>query len=154
MKKLSEEESNNLIDTMKDNFDIQYNGKVGIFWYDPKNDELFGVNKIEPSSLVSNAGGQKTISTLHRAVWQKNKQRDKGKGKLNSVWSGDHTQIPRGRIWQDESGGQLYVTIGNWIETYPQAKELIIDEFDLPQDVEFRYDIHWDLGHGFSGDII
>ena len=30
--------------------------------------------------------------------------------------------------------------VGKWIDEYPQAKELIIEEFNLPSDVEFKYD--------------
>ena len=37
------------------------------------------------------------------------------------------------------------------VSPYPQAKQLIIDEFQLPPDkTEFIIDSHWDVGHGWT----
>ena len=46
--------------------------------------------------------------------------------------------FPQGRVFKNES--VFYVMVGKWIDEYPQAKELIIEEFNLPSDVEFKYD--------------
>ena len=59
------------------------------------------------------------------------------------------------------SDGTLFVAVGSWIEGKihnevvldPEfVRELIIDEFNLPDDVEFKVDEHWNIGHGWSED--
>ena len=43
------------------------------------------------------------------------------------------------------------VYTGKWINDYPQAKEQILEEFQLPKDqTKFFIDSHWDIGHGWS----
>jgi hypothetical protein len=45
---------------------------------------------------------------------------------------------------------KFIVTTGHWIEEYPQAKRLIMEEFDLPAEkTVFQYAIHWDIGHSW-----
>ena len=37
--------------------------------------------------------------------------------------------------------------VGKWLEEYPEARELILEEFDLPADkTVFEYAVHWDIG--------
>ena len=37
--------------------------------------------------------------------------------------------------------------VGKWLEENPEAKELILAEFNLPADkTTFEYAIHWDIG--------
>jgi hypothetical protein len=44
------------------------------------------------------------------------------------------------------------VNVGSWINEYPQAKSLIIDEFNLEgQNYLFEIAIHWEIGHGWEG---
>jgi peptidoglycan/xylan/chitin deacetylase (PgdA/CDA1 family) len=136
---------------MRRNFDYQNEPKVGIFWYSPVHDDLFGVNKIDAIDVVPNQEGQKTIRTLHRTVWQKQRNRYMAKGKIgNSMWEGSYKMVPRGRVWQDAESERFYVMVGSWIDKYPSAMDLIIDEFDLPDDTEFVKDTHWEIGHGWS----
>jgi|GEM_PF-7029934 len=61
--------------------------------------------------------------------------------------------------------GSLYVTVGNWtneeingqingqqaVNTDKFREELLIDEFNLPEDFPFVIDKHWDIGHGWFG---
>ena len=64
--------------------------------------------------------------------------------------------------WMDRSQiKELFVAVGSWIEGKihnevvldPEfVRELIIDEFNLPDDVEFKVDEHWNIGHGWSED--
>ena len=140
------------IDVMRDNEQYQDDPEVGIFWYDPKNNELFGVTK----ALVSDVGWYhsnqwnsdvRTDKRLHKNIWQKGYF--KGKDKR---FFGDHTLVPRGRVFEFKGEG-LKVFVGDWIDEYPQAKELIIDEFNLPNNVEFVKDIHWCTGHGWSDEF-
>ena len=44
--------------------------------------------------------------------------------------------------------------VGNWIDKYPQCKDEIIYEFQLPEDTEFVKDVHWNIGRGFSDEFL
>ena len=123
---------------------------VGIFWYSPIDDDLFGVYSVlatdakfyESKIFKANA---RTCSMLHYQVWEKEQR----KRRRNIKFTGDYTKVPRGRVFEVEDKG-FVVCVGSWINDYPQAKELILDEFQLPDDTEFMVDYHWDLGHGWS----
>lgn len=123
---------------------------VGIFWYDPEEDELFGVYSTLASDMnffhsnIFNAEAR-TCRPLHYALWQKgcNKGKDK---RFKTV---DYTKYPRGRVFEVKDRG-FVVCVGSWIDKYPQIKQLVIDEFQLPNDTEFLVDTHWELGHGWS----
>ena len=124
---------------------------VGIFWYDPENNELFGIRSIiadDVSYYHSDLLNQdvRTIKFLHYAIWQK----EANKGKDKRFQTTDYTKYPRGRIFEIKDYG-FEVYVGNWINKYPQCMDLVIDEFDLPEDnTNFVIDSHWDLGHGWS----
>ena len=81
---------------------------------------------------------------LHKTIWNKESHRGKDKRFL-----GDYTLVPRGRVFEFEDQG-FKVMVGDWIDKYPEARELIIDEFELPTDAEFVKDIHWNIGRGWS----
>lgn len=122
---------------------------VGIFWYDSESEELFGVYSIPAvdtkyfdSELFS--GRARTCRPLHYALWQKGV--NKGKDARFQV---PYTSAPRGRVFEVEGQG-FAVCVGHWINDYPEAKQLILDEFQLPDDTEFIIDNHWDLGRGWS----
>ena len=135
---------------MKENNNYVEEPCVGIFWYDPNENELFGVrsNLAEDTKYYySDILNQyvRTTKFLHYAIWQK----ESNKGKDKRFQTLDYTKYPRGRIFEvKDKGFEVYV--GNWIKDYPQCKQLIIDEFDLPSNTEFIIDIHWNLGHGWS----
>lgn len=58
--------------------------------------------------------------------------------------------VPRGRVFEFQDEG-FRVYTGKWINDYPNVKELIIKEFQLPIDkTKFLIDSHWDIGHGWS----
>lgn len=39
------------------------------------------------------------------------------------------------------------VAVGKWLEDYPQAYDLVLQEFDLPKDrTQAKYAVHWDIG--------
>ena len=135
---------------MKENNDFVGDPCVGIFWYDTENDELFGVrsNIAEDIPYHKEVGTDREIRTtkfMHYAVWQK----ESNKGKDKRFQTMNYTKVPRGRVFEVKNQG-FEVYTGKWIEQYPDCKQLIIDEFDLPQDTEFIIDTHWDLGHGWS----
>lgn len=138
---------------MSENIDHQDDPYVGIFWYDVESDDLFGVRSACVDDLqfyhsnLFNAN-VKTCTPLHNKVWDKESRRKKDRR-----FSGNYTRVPRGRVFEIEDVG-FVVCVGEWINEYPQAKELILDEFQLPEDTEFKIDSHWNLGHGWSDKFI
>lgn len=151
------EQHQSFIDCMKGFLD---NGKpkLGIFWYDYRSNVLFGVEKGD-AELYVGSGRMATLPKLHKTYWQKMHHRAVASGDVDSVFYGEHdyTRIPRGRIFLEN--GKYYVNVGDWINGLidgelcidsRKLRELIVDEFNLPDDFEFRQDIHWDIGHGWS----
>lgn len=122
---------------------------VGIFWYDTESEDVFGVYSILADDAVpymSEMFGAmtRTCKPLHYAEWQRgvNKGRD-------PRFKASYTSVPRGRVFEVDGRG-FVVCVGHWIEKYPQAKQAILAEFQLPDDTEFLIDSHWDLGRGWS----
>lgn len=153
----SMQEHNDAINLMKGFMD---NGKpkVGIFWYNYNDNILFGVEKGD-AELYTNQGNQITYPKLHKTYWQKQHFRAVKKGDTGSIFYKEHnyTLIPRGRIFLEDD--IFYVNVGSWINGQingqncidkDKLRELIIDEFNLPDDFVFRIDYHWDIGHGWS----
>ena len=49
---------------------------------------------------------------------------------------------------------KFIVLVGHWAEPIlDELSELVEKEFALPY-FEFVYDEHWDLGHGWAGDMV
>ena len=147
-KEMSEQEREAVMKTMVENFDYQDEPKVGIFWYDENNDKLFGVTKIEASEIQFNFNGFKTIKTLHKTWWQREKNRCLSKGEDIGIFNIDYTQVPRGRIFQDKNG-TFQLMCGSWINEH--IIDLVKEEFDLQNVLlEVNKDEHWEIGHGWS----
>jgi len=136
--------------------------KLGIFWYDYNSNKLFGVEKGD-ADLYSSQGQLSTYPKLHKTYWQKMHHKAVATGDVNSIFYSEHdyTQIPRGRVFLEN--GEYYITVGDWINGKVNGKEcidkealreLLIEEFNLPEDVTFRQDVHWDIGHGWSEEQI
>lgn len=153
----SEQEHSDAVNLMKGFMD---NGKpkVGIFWYNYADNILFGVEKGDVE-LYTNQGNIITYPKLHKTYWQKQHHRAVVKGDINSIFYKEHnyTLIPRGRIFLE--GDTFYVNVGSWINgevngqnciDKEKLRELIIDEFNLPDNFIFRIDYHWNIGHGWS----
>ncbi|MCL1866038.1 MAG: hypothetical protein FWF82_01355 [Oscillospiraceae bacterium] len=139
----------NIIEIMESGLETQSDAKLGIFWYDRESGELFGVRSAFADEISYDGNGSKTIRTLHKSVWAKEKQRAASKSQ-NTLFKGDYTLIPRGRIFQFLPDNHFEIMVGSWIDKYPAAVELIINEFDLPPDTVVTKDIHWEIGHGWS----
>jgi len=137
---------------MRKNMGEQSDGYVGIFWYDPKIGELFGVDKESAKSKDFDDKGMKTGKVLHMNYWVKQYHRAMALGK-HTRFSGDYTKVPRGRVWERKGKG-FAVTVGEWIKDFPDARELVLIEFDLPDNTEFIIDEHWSIGSGWEGDKI
>jgi hypothetical protein len=148
LREITGHERKAVIEAMSDNFDFQDEPKVGIFWYDEKNDELFGVSKINAGDLRFNSNGLKTISVLHKAWWQKEKNKALSKGKDPGIFKRDYTQIPRGRIFETKNG-LFQLMCGSWINDH--VADLVKEEFDLQNaPFEVNIDEHWEIGHGWN----
>jgi hypothetical protein len=145
---MTQEQKDNVMQTMQSNMDLQNSPKVGIFWYDIKANELFGVTASLASDLPFNDKGLKTIGFLHRDWWKKQQMRAKAKNQSASIFLAEYTQIPRGRIFQTV-GGQFQLMCGSWINEFPQVVDLVKEEFDLSE-LEVVIDEHWEIGHGWS----
>ena len=137
---------------MSDNFEMQEDPKVGIFWYDKTGDELFGVTASFAAELPFNDRGTKTVGTLHKTWWKKQQERAKAKNQLNSIFLKDYTQVPRGRVFQRKDG-TFELFCGSWINE--RIVELIKDEFNLWNvQLEVKVDTHWEIGHGWSEEYL
>jgi hypothetical protein len=154
----TDKEHDDLIQTMAQYFDNN-KPKVGIFWYDYVNNSLFGVSK-QDAELCKEKKGNGTIHKLHKTFWQKQHFRAVKNNQKDSIFyiEKNYTLIPRGRIFVRPDGA-IFVTVGHWLYESIDGKykinqqnfrDLLIDEFNLPDDFEFVIDNHWDIGHGWS----
>ena len=123
--------------------------KVGIFWYDFVNKSLFGVSKIEVEYL-SAEGDIIKYSQTHEIYWEEQHHRAIAKDNTKSIYynNDNFTKIPRGRVCIEN--GTYYVYVGSWINDSDlidtdKLRELVIDEFDLPEEMTFRYDAQMDM---------
>ena len=123
--------------------------KVGIFWYNPSWKELFGVvsHPVRAFSRANASDGRITCVELHEDVWRKEYNRQKHHGDGSGPFIGPYENKPRGRVFYIMADNRYVVMAGKWLEEYPEARDLILDEFDLPADkTTFEYAIHWDIG--------
>lgn len=128
---------------------------VGIFWYDMADKSLFGVRKQELTPKMVEEAAEKGLPFinyphLHRQVWAKEYFRAQAKHEATK-FVGDYTQVPRGRVaWNID---KFIVLVGKWAEPIQEELTALIEvEFSLPY-FELVYDEHWDIGHGWSGDM-
>ncbi|MBO4625205.1 MAG: type II toxin-antitoxin system YoeB family toxin [Bacteroidales bacterium] len=124
--------------------------KVGIFWYNEAWKELFGVvsHPVRDYTQANASDGRITCSELHEDVWRKEYNRQKHHGDGKGPFIGAYENKPRGRVFYQMEEGRFIVAVGKWLEEHPEARELILEEFDLPADkTTFEYAIHWDIGH-------
>ena len=143
---------NAAIEVMQHNMQYQEDPMVGIFWYDANNKELFGIKSTYADDARWYNSTQfgteiRTERMLHKTKWQREFHRKK-----DTRFFGDYTQVPRGRIFEFKDVG-FRVYTGDWIDDYLEVKSLIIDEFQLPSNVEFVKDPHWDIGHRWSDEF-
>jgi len=156
MKRIETDENDLLMETMRDNVNLQHGPKVGMFWYNPQRHRLIGVFESLASELPFNAKGRKTVRLLHHTTWPGVREDAIANGSTDAIYQEeDYTQVPRGRIFQVEIPGSdreyFEVLVGSWIFDYPDARSLILDRFNLNEtDVDFIHSGHWDIGRGTS----
>ena len=123
--------------------------KVGIFWYNVAWKGLFGVvsHPVRDYSRANTSDGRITCSELHEDVWKKEYNRQKHHGDGSGPFIGPYENKPRGRVFYIMDEDRFVVMVGKWLEENPEARSLILSEFDLPSDkTTFEYAIHWDIG--------
>lgn len=122
--------------------------QVGIFWFDPNDHTFFGVRKQELTPKQVEEFAAKGVRTIDITAFNPNI--DEIISPRPKRESGERV-LPRGRVaWNIN---KFIVFVGQWakpIET--ELTQMIEQEFALPY-FEFVYDYHWDLGHGWSGDL-
>ena len=126
--------------------------KVGIFWYNVAWKELFGVvsHPVRDYTRANASDGRITCSEMHEDVWKKEYNRQKHHGDGKGPFIGADQDKPRGRVFYEMDQDRYVVAVGHWLEEHPDARQLILEEFNLPEDkTSFEYAIHWDIGHSW-----
>lgn len=125
--------------------------KVGIFWYDPRTNDLFGVRSHRVSDYTKANSrtefGSISCSEMHEDVWKKEFHRQKYKNGGIGPFTGAYEMVPRGRIFYNPETMSFTIAVGSWIEQFPQAVALIVKEFNLEgATYEVKTAHHWDIG--------
>lgn len=126
--------------------------KVGIFWYSPVRDELFGVvsHPVDDYSRANASDGRITCSELHEDVWKKEFYRQRFKSDGKGHYIGAYQDKPRGRVFYNIDDDTFEVACGKWLQQYPHVYDMILREFDLPSErTTAKYAIHWDIGQSW-----
>lgn len=127
---------------------------VGIFWYDVRNNKLFGVRKytIDDKDNVDTCSEGVTCKDLHKYVWKKEYNYRKFHDDHKTYpFVGDWKDTPRGRIFYNNKDNVWYIYVGTWIKNYQRAFDLIVDTFHLNEvDYEIKIKEHWEIGNGWG----
>lgn len=149
----TQEEYQNAIDVMQANMDTQDNPKVGIFWYQPYGNQLFGVVAVDKNSIVKPnvGGGLISCYELHKDVWKKEFRKQKYHNNGEGPFKGDYKDKPRGCIMYNPATDTYQIMVGSWINDHLEAIDVICRQFNLiNQKVEVVRSIHWDIGMGWE----
>ena len=139
-----------VMDLMSGNRGKDGEPKVGIFWYNRATNQLFGVisHRLSDYSEANASGGRITCSEMHEDVWKKEYYKQRYQYGGNGPFIGAYEDKPRGRVFYHIEDGSYEVAVGKWFEDYPQAYQLILDEFNLPPEkTKAMYAVHWDIGN-------
>lgn len=123
--------------------------KVGIFWYNRATNQLFGVvsHRVSDYTAANASDGRITCSEMHEDIWKKEFYKQRYQHGGQGPFIGAYEDKPRGRVFYHMDDGTFDVAVGKWIEEYPQAYQLILNEFNLPPEkTKAMYAIHWDIG--------
>lgn len=150
---VSDEDIKNMMDVMRAHMETQDNPKVGIFWYQMVGKRLFGVIAVDKDSIKKPnvGGGLITCNELHKDVWKKKYHQQKYKNNGQGPYVGDYKDHARGRVFYNPSTNQYIITVGSWIDECPEAKDAILEEFNLSKtNYRFEKNIHWEIGNGWE----
>lgn len=155
IKSFSEEELDDAMRLMQSNRGKGDEPMVGIFWYNPQQDELFGVRSHRISDYTKansrSEFGSISCSEMHEDVWKKEYHRQKYKNNGIGPYKGAYEMVPRGRIFYNPDTEVFTIAVGSWIKQYPKAVELIVDEFNLRNTTyTVKTAPHWDIGQKWN----
>lgn len=123
--------------------------KVGLFWYNRANNSLFGVvsHRLSDYTKANASDGRITCSEMHEDIWKKEFRKQKYQNNGQGPYIGAYQDKPRGRVFYNMNTDTFEVAVGKWLEEFPQAYQLILEEFNLPADkTRPMYAVHWDIG--------
>ncbi|MBO4634482.1 MAG: type II toxin-antitoxin system YoeB family toxin [Bacteroidales bacterium] len=146
---MSQQDYAQVIRQMEANRGHAHDPKVGIFWYNVAWKELFGVvsHPVRAFTRANASEGRITCVEMHEDVWRKEYNRQKHHGDGKGPFIGPYENKPRGRVFYQMDEDRYIVAVGKWLDEHPEARQLILEEFDLPADkTTFEYAIHWDIG--------
>lgn len=152
---MGDEELANAMNLMASNRGKGDEPMVGIFWYSPQRNELFGVRSHRISDYTKansrSEFGSISCSEMHEDVWKKEYHRQKYKNNGIGPFVGAYEMIPRGRIFYNPDTEVFTIAVGSWITNHPQAVPLIVEEFNLAGTTyEVKTAHHWDIGQKWN----
>lgn len=128
---------------------------VGIFWYSPQRNDFFGVrsHRISDYQRANSRSefGSISCSETDEDVWKKEYHRQRYKNGGVGPYVGAYEMTPRGRIFYNPENEVFTIAVGSWIELYPQAIPVIVDEFNLGKTTYVvKTAHHWDIGQKWN----
>lgn len=126
--------------------------KVGIFWYNRATNQLYGVvsHRVSDYTKANASDGRITCSEMHEDVWKKEYRKQRYQYGGQGPFIGAYQDKPRGRVFYHMDDGTFEVAVGKWFEEYPQAYQIILEEFNLPPEkTKPMYAYHWDIGQSW-----
>ena len=116
VKQFSEKEWDEARRLMESNRGKDDEPKVGIFWYDPRKNDLFGVRSHRVSDYVKansrSEFGSISCSEMHEDVWKKEFHRQKYKNGGIGPFTGAYEMVPRGRIFYNPENKEFTIAVG------------------------------------------
>jgi hypothetical protein len=150
---LSSESRKDIMDTMRA-FATESDDtpQVGVFWLNERAGTLFGVFMCDADEAEGHAPDIKTYPRLHKDLWRQACRQLPREDRE----AFDYTQYARGRVFYNPLTRVFSIMHGDWLDKQdPALKDEILETFNLTnQNVLWVYDHHWDLGHGWSGDVL
>jgi hypothetical protein len=84
---------------------------------------------------------------MHEDVWKKEFRKQKYQNNGVGPFVGAYQDKPRGRVFYNIITDTFEVAVGKWLNDFPQAYQLILEEFNLPpEQTKPLYAVHWDIG--------
>ncbi len=140
---------------MNETNECKYEPKVGIFWFNNKSKQLLDVFSEDLDTAIDKCPktNEVTCGKLHKDVWKKAlfvaiSRKEDESIKLHSQ---NYMDIPRGRVFYNKTENKFLIKVGDWIDDFPEAKDLIINAFELnDSSYEILKDYHWNIGNGWE----
>ena len=148
----SKEDEQSVMGQMAANRGKDAEPKVGIFWYNRVTNRLFGVvsRRVGDFTRANASDGRITCSEMHEDVWKREFRKQRYEYGGQGPFVGNYQDKPRGRVFYRMDDGTFEVAVGKWLEDYPQAYQLILEEFNLPPEkTRAMYAVHWDIGQSW-----